>query len=185
MEEQGSKTIAAFDSLFTTNRIQMLKILLPRLHPRQQGGFAIYIKLLELQYAFSFLRLHPDIQLFGDVRPSAGFSQEEGEDTISLLDDLIPFSGPMEQARIQNMKSMIANFKKMKEMMSMIQMMQELFPEGTGGDGNPFDFLSGMAGMPDMAAMADMAALFRTGGEGPADPPHGQETAGGQETNAT
>ena len=68
MEEQGSKTIAAFDSLFTTNKIQMLKILLPRLLPRQQGGFAIYIKLLELQYAFSFLRLHPGMQLFGDVR---------------------------------------------------------------------------------------------------------------------
>ncbi len=43
----------------------------------------------------------------------------------------------------------------------MIQMMQELFPEGAGGDGNPFDLFSGMSGMPDMAAMADMAALFR------------------------
>lgn len=162
MEEQGSKTIAAFDSLFTTNRIQMLKILLPRLLPRQQGGFAIYIKLLELQYAFSFLRLHPDMQLFGDVRqPSSDFYQEDSEGTISLLDELIPFSGPQEQARIQNMKNMLANFKKMQEMMSMIQMMQELFPEGTGGDGNPLDFLSGMSGMPDMSAMADMAAFFQ------------------------
>lgn len=162
MEEQGSKTIAAFDSLFTTNKIQMLKILLPRLLPRQQGGFAIYIKLLELQYAFSFLRLHPGMQLFGDVRQlSADFFQEDSEDTLSLLDDLIPFSGPQEQAKIQNMKNMIANFKRMKEMMSMIQMMQELFPEGAGGDGNPFDLFSGMSGMPDMAAMADMAALFR------------------------
>ena len=158
MEEQGSKTIAAFDSLFTTNKIQMLKILLPRLLPRQQGGFAIYIKLLELQYAFSFLRLHPGMQLFGDVRQlSADFFQEDSEDTLSLLDDLIPFSGPQEQAKIQNMKNMIANFKRMKEMMSMIQMMQELFPEGAGGDGNPFDLFSGMSGMPDMAAMADMA----------------------------
>ena len=156
MEEQGSKTIAAFDSLFTTNKIQMLKILLPRLLPRQQGGFAIYIKLLELQYAFSFLRLHPGIQLFGDVRQlSADFFQEDSEDTLSLLDDLIPFSGPQEQAKIQNMKNMLANFKRMKEMMSMIQMMQELFPEGAGGDGNPFDLFSGMSGMPDMAAMAD------------------------------
>ena len=162
MEEQGSKTIAAFDSLFTTNKIQMLKILLPRLLPRQQGGFAIYIKLLELQYAFSFLRLHPGMQLFGDVRQlSADFFQEDSEDTLSLLDDLIPFSGPQEQAKIQNMKNMIANFKRMKEMMSMIQMLQELFPEGAGGDGNPFDLFSGMSGMPDMAAMADMAALFR------------------------
>ena len=49
MEEQVTKTITAFDSLFTNNKIQMLKILLPRLIPEQQGGFAVYIKLLELQ----------------------------------------------------------------------------------------------------------------------------------------
>ena len=42
MEEQNSNAIAAFDSLFTTNQIQMLKILLPRLAPEHQGGFAVY-----------------------------------------------------------------------------------------------------------------------------------------------
>ena len=83
MEEQGSKTIAAFDSLFTTNKIQMLKILLPRLVPEQQGGFAIYIKLLELRYTFSFLRRHPGMQLFGGrERLSADFFQEDNEDTL-------------------------------------------------------------------------------------------------------
>ena len=41
MEEQTTKTITAFDSLFTTNRIQLLKILLPRLAPRQQSCFAV------------------------------------------------------------------------------------------------------------------------------------------------
>ena len=55
MEDQSSKIIAAFDSLFTTNRIQILKILLPRLAPEHQSGFAVYIKLLELQYTLSFL----------------------------------------------------------------------------------------------------------------------------------
>lgn len=172
MEEQGSKAIAAFDSLFTTNKIQMLKILLPRLVPEQQGGFAIYIKLLELRYTFSFLRRHPGTQLFGGAkRLSADFFQEDNEDTLELLDELLPFSGPEERSKIQNMKNMMANFKKMKEMMDMIQMMQELFPEGMGGDGgNPMDFFSGMSGMnmPDMASMADMASLFQTmngGGE--------------------
>ena len=162
MEDQGSKTITAFDSLFTTNRIQMLKILLPRLIPRQQGGFAIYIKLLELQYTFSFLRLHPGMQLFGDARHlSADFFKEDNEDTLTLLDELLPFSGPQERARIQNMKNMMENFKKMKEMMSMIQMMQELFPEGADGDGSPMDFFSGMSNMPDMSAMADIASFFQ------------------------
>lgn len=33
MEEKGAGLIAAFDSLYTTNRIQMLKVLLTRLPP--------------------------------------------------------------------------------------------------------------------------------------------------------
>lgn len=169
MEEQGSKTITAFDSLFTTNKIQMLKILLPRLIPEQQGGFAIYIKLLELQYTLTFLRRHPGMQLFGNAkRLSANFFQEDNADTMELLDELLPFSGPEERLKIQNMKNMMENFRKMKDMMDMIQMMQELFPEGMGGEGNPMDFftnmsgMQGMSGMPDMSAMADMFSAFQS-----------------------
>lgn len=185
MEEQSTNTIAAFDSLFTTNRIQMLKILLPRLIPGQQGGFAIYIKLLELQYTFSFLRLHPGIQLFGDSRRlNADFFQDDSEDTFALLDELLPFSGPQDRTRIQNMKNMMSNFKKMKEMMSMIQMMQEFFPEGMGGDQNPMDLfygLSGMPNMPDMAAMADMASLFGAMSSGQESPRQEKNEQGNNE----
>ena len=174
MEEQTTKTITAFDSLFTNNRIQMLKILLPRLIPEQQGGFAVYIKLLELQYTLTFLRRHPGKPLFdGAKRLSAGFFQEDNTDTMELLDELLPFSGPEERAKIQNMKNMMENFKKMKEMMDMIQMMQELFPEGMGGDGSPMDFFANMPGMgdmPDLSAMADMASFFQNTQTGPESP---------------
>jgi len=163
MEEQGSKTIAAFDSLFTTNRIQILKILLPRLAPEQQCGFAVYIKLLELQYTLTFLRNRPSARLFGDgKRLSANFFQGDNSDTMELLDELLPFSSPEGRAKIENMKNMLNSMKKMQEMMEMIQMMQELFPEGTGGD-NPMDFftgMSGMSGMPDMSNM-DISSLLQ------------------------
>lgn len=172
MEEQGSRTINAFDALFTNNKIQMLKILLPRLIPEQQGIFAVYIKLMELQYTLSFLRRHPGTLLFGNVkRLSADFFQEDNTGTLELLDELIAFSGPEERQKIQNMKNMMETFRKMKEMMDMIQMMQELFPEGTGGDGNPMDFFSavsgmpGMGDMPDMSAMADMFSAFQSSRE--------------------
>ena len=145
MEEQNSKTITAFDSLFTTNRIQMLKILLPRLAPEQQNGFAVYIKLLELQYTLSFLRRHPGMRLMGGGKQlSADVFQGDNSGTFELLDEMLPFSGPEERSRIENIKSMIANFKKMQEMMEMIQMIQELFPEGMGGD-NPMDMFAGMS----------------------------------------
>ena len=108
MEEQNSNAIAAFDSLFTTNQIQMLKILLPRLAPEHQGGFAVYIKLLELQYAFTFLRRHMGTRLFGNVKQlSADFFQGDNTDTVELLDELLPFSGPKERSRIENMKNIV------------------------------------------------------------------------------
>lgn len=151
MEEQNQNTITAFDALFTTNQIQMLKILLPRLAPEHQSGFAVYIKLLELQYAFTFLRRHTGTRLFGNTKQlSADFFQGDNTDTIALLDELLPFSGPSERSKIENMKNMILNFKKMQEMMEMIKMMQELFPEGMGTDNpfsqdNPMDLFSGMS----------------------------------------
>lgn len=154
MEEQISKAITAFDSLFTNNRIQMLKILLPRLAPEQQSGFAVYIKLLELQYTLSFLRRHPGARLLGNGQQlSANFLQGDNEDTLQLLEELLPFSSPTERSKIENMKNMIANFKKMQDMMEMLQMLQELFPEGMGGD-NPMDFFSGMSDM-------DMSSIFQ------------------------
>jgi len=179
MEEQGSKTIAAFDSRFTTNRIQILKILLPRLAPEQQNGFAVYIKLLELQYTITLLRRPPDSRLSGNGKQlSANFLQGDNSDTLELLDELIPFSGPEGRTKIQNMKNMLINMKKMQEMMEMIQMIQELFPEGTGGD-NPMDFLSGMSGMPDLSnfdtSNLDISSLFQMFGGSP-PPENGTDT---------
>lgn len=122
-----------------------MKILLPRLAPKQQSGFAVYIKLLELQYTLSFLRRHPGMPLMGNARQlSADFFQGDNTETLNLLEEMLPFSGPEERAKIENIKNMIMNFRKMQEMMEMIQMLQELFPEGMGGD-NPMDMFAGMS----------------------------------------
>lgn len=160
MEERAVQTINAFDSYFTTKRIQMLKILFSHLLPGQQGGFAVYIKLLELQHAFSLLHNPPRDDFPGCGKGlSADFFGGDNEDTISLLQELLHFSGPDERKRIENMIQMMENMKKMQEMMEMIQMLQEMFPEGMGdGDGgqSPMDFFSGMMGMPDLSGMPGM-----------------------------
>lgn len=159
MEKQNTdvshrtEAVAAFDSLFTTNRIQMLKILLFRLSPEAQGSFALYIKFLELQYTFSYLQKHPSIPLPGAGRPLSGsLFQGDNSDTIELLDELLPFSGPEERGKIEGMKSMLQNMSKFQEMMEMMQMMQEMFPEGMSAD-NPMSMFSGMSG-------ADMSSVF-------------------------
>lgn len=159
--------IAAFDSLFTTNRIQMLKVLLPRLSPEAQGNFAVYIKFLELQYTVAFLQKHPSISLTGPGKQLVGnLFQGDNTDTIELLDELLPFSGPEERTKIQGMRNMLQNMGKMQEMMEMMQMLQEMFPEGINGIGgmnadNPMEMFSGMAG-------SDMASIFQMFGAGSA-----------------
>lgn len=157
--------IAAFDSLFTTNHIQMLKILLPRLSPEAQGNFAVYIKFLELQYTVSFLQKHPSIPLIGSgLQLSGNLSQGDNADTIELLNELLPFSGPNERAKLEGMRNMLQNMGKMQEMMEMLQMLQEMFPEGMNTD-NPLDMFSNMTGS-DIAG-SDIASFFRMASPGP------------------
>lgn len=159
MEKQNMEAITAFDSLFTTNHIQMLKILLSRLSPKAQGSFALYIKFLELQYTFSFLQRHPSAPLLGSGKQLSGdFFQGDNTDTIALLDELLPFSGPEERSKIEGMKNMLQNMSRLKEMMEMMQMMQEMFPEGMNAD-NPMSMFSEMSG-------ADMSSIFEMFGGG-------------------
>jgi len=157
MEKTETSPVTAFDSLFTTNRIQMLKVLLSLIPPAQQGIFAVYIKFLELQYTFSLLRRHPETRLMNGRQLSPDFFSGDNSDTIALLDELLPYSTQSDRAKIENMKNMLQNMGKIKEMMEMAEMMKEMFPEGfnNGADG-PMDIFSGMAGMSGM----DMSAVF-------------------------
>lgn len=151
MENCSSSVIQAFDSLFTNNKIQMLKILLSHLPPESQGSLAVYIKFMELQHTLTFIKQHPGIRLFGNSsKLTFDFWGGDNEGTVSLLEELLPFSGPEEQNKIKGMINMMQSMKQMREMMEMIQMMQEMFPEGMGsgdGTGSPMDMFSAMSGM--------------------------------------
>lgn len=121
MEENEMGSITAFDSLFTTNRIQMMKILLPYLKADQQGALAVCIKMMELNYTLSFFKNNPHAM---PVR------LPQKSDTSRIWDEILPFCGPAERGKVENMKNMMQNMKQMQEMMETMQMMQEMFPEG-------------------------------------------------------
>ncbi len=121
MEENEMGSIAAFDSLFTTNRIQMMKVLLPYLKTEQQGALAVYIKMMELNYTLSFFRNNPHAM-------PLRFPQKS--DSSRLWDEILPFCNPAERNRVESMKNMMQNMKQMQEMMETMQMMQEMFPDG-------------------------------------------------------
>lgn len=171
MDEKGKDTIAAFDRLLTTNRIQMMKVFLSYLAPEQQGGLAVYIKLSELKYAMEFTRRYPGRPLFREQRTilsvnsllDGSLLEKDQEGVLELLDELLPFSNPKERARIQGLKNLLTSFSRMREMMAMMEMMKELFPEGMGGEGGLGEMFSGMAGaenMTGMPGMGDMASAL-------------------------
>ena len=164
MDEKGKETIAAFDRLLTTNRIQMMKVFLSYLPPEQQSGLAIYIKLSELQYAIQFFRRYPSRPLIVGRQTilslhsllDGSLLTQDQAGVLELLDELMPFSEPQERRQIQNMKNLLTSFSQMREMMAMMDMMKELFPDGMDGEGGLENILSGMAGASDMTGMSGM-----------------------------
>lgn len=162
MEGKDTGSVSAFESLFTTGRMQMLKVIASWLPPSRQAGFAVCIRLMELQYAFSLLRNPPRALSSTAGRLSADFFSGDNTEAMELLDELLPYGSAEEQKRIRDIKNVLQNFARMKEMMSMVEMMKELFPEGFGADGdNPGDILSGLAGASGM----DLSAIFNVMGK--------------------
>lgn len=150
MSDIGQDKVIAFDTLFTTNQIQMLKILMSYFDRPMQKNMAIYIKYMELQYTMTFFQKYPTAGI-------PGLHKESGFDIMKLCSEAMPFCGSEEKAKMENMQNMFQTFENYKGMMEMVQMMKELFPEGQ----NPMDsdFLSGMAGMSGMGGMGGMGGF--------------------------
>lgn len=144
MDDKRIDKAAAFDTLFTSNRIQILKILAYYMDPRFLKGLAVYIKLSELQYTLALFRRHPETSL--GLASSSVNENFAGE----LCSDLMPLCDEAQKASLQQMTQMMDNIHNFQEMMEMVQTMQELFPEG-------FSDLSGMD--PSM-----LSGLFSTAG---------------------
>lgn len=171
MEEKELDKVTAFDTLFTTNHIQMCKVLLSYLPISYQSTLAVYIKLAELNYTLSFLKHHPHAHLsaVSSVRaaqqtPDYSNNNDETKNFSMLIDDISPYLSYAERNRFLQIKNMMQNMKNLQEMMEMVEMMKSLFPDGIGGseaddgtsgnnpNGSPInsDFLSVLSGMSGM-----------------------------------
>lgn len=164
MEEKGQDKIIAFDTLFTTNHIQMLKIFISYLEPPMQKNIAVYIKYLELQYTISFFKQHRFLS-------SASLKTEPSFHFVKLCSEALPYCSPGEKKQLEGIREMMQTFESYKEMMQMVQMMKELFPEGNG-TGAEMDFssiLGMMGGNSDTSQMMEMfqsmSQMFNSGGK--------------------
>ncbi len=168
MDANSSDKVLAFDSLFTTNHIQMLKILLPYLDRSAWSKLAVYIKLLELQYTLTFFQQNPSAQF-----PSSDRDLSSGiGDITGICDEIQPFCSPTEKEKLQKFKNIFKSIENMQEMMQVMEMMRELSPElfspGTTdsdpadktSDSNPLHMFSGPSGMEIMQTMEMLQSIF-------------------------
>lgn len=123
MEAKKNEQIYAFDSLYTTNHIQMLKILLPCLNPPLQKNLALYIKFLELRYTILFLNAHPH------VINGCGFSKERRGQEIPI-DDLLPFLSPKEAENMKQLQKSMDMIKQFSNMQKNLEALKGILPEG-------------------------------------------------------
>ena len=136
MDEKDLDRVSAFDSRFTTNQIQMCKVLMVYLEPPARQMMAVCIKLAELRYTLSLFKRHPFETPFADLsRPKPDIGR--------ICEEVQPFLDPDDQNRLRSFRDTLQNFRNLQDMMEMMQMMKELFPEGSEGGA---DLLSGLAG---------------------------------------
>lgn len=141
MNPKQPDKIAAFDTLYTTNHIQMLKILFPSVRKELRHHLAVYIKYLELQYTLS-LREGSPFSL-----NSCSDEESASVDFNTLCDELSPFCNEKERSYLMQLKNMQNMLKQYRELEAAMSMMKELFPEGMGstdsggsGGGGFFNF---------------------------------------------
>ena len=107
MDDKRIDKAAAFDTLFTSNRIQILKTLAYYIDPHLLKGLAVYIKFLELQYTLALFRKHPETALHSFPLSSDG-SSLAGE----LCSDLMPLCDETQKASLQQVTQMLDNIHK-------------------------------------------------------------------------
>ena len=146
MDEKDLDKVTAFDTLFTTNHIQMCKVLMSYLEPPARQTMAVYIKLAELNYTLSFLKRHPFAAFPAGTSPAK-------PDIGKICEEIQPYLNPSEQNRLKSVMNTMQSFQNLQDMMEMMQMMKELFPEGSGEGGA--DLLSGLAGLSGMGAASE------------------------------
>lgn len=132
MDSNEHNKVIAFDTLFSTNHIQMLKVILPCLDNQTQKTLAVYIKFLELNYTINFYKRNP--------YPLCGCMEKETSPDIGkLCGELLPYCTESEKKQLKQILSLFENMEMYKQMMQTMDAMKDIMPDmGTAGFGNNF-----------------------------------------------
>lgn len=149
--EQDHDAIYAFDTLYTNQQIQMLKLAMPLLPPLYRSFLAVYIRFLELSYT---------IHSAGKLNFS-GSLHERNEDyslDAQALDryfqSIMPYMNETDKAGVQKIKNMFQTMEQFKQMRPILEMMSQN-PGSEQSDDNYMDILKGFLS-EDQLFMFDM-----------------------------
>ena len=154
MDSNEHSKVIAFDTLFCTNHIQMLKVILPYMDNQTQKSMAIYIKFLELNYTISYFKKHP--------YPLCGCVERENQaDIFKMCTELLPFCTENEKKQIEQLRSVFQSMEMYKEMSQTMDMMKDFMPDMASFMNN---FSEGQDFSADGSATGNDGCASSTGG---------------------
>lgn len=118
MDEKEQDNVAAFDMLFTTNQIQIMKALLPCFERPMQKYLAIYIKYQELQYTVTYFKNHP--------YHICSASSDSKADIRKILPTLLPYCNDSQRKKLQQIEQIFSSLETYQEMMEMMEMLKDM-----------------------------------------------------------
>lgn len=148
---QLAEAIVAFDTLYTTNHMQMLKLLSPYLDLESRHKLAIFIKWQELLYTMNITHHYPSSYRRKD------YPGKKELDMAVLLPLLSPYCSEQEKSMLSQFSQMQSMMNTYRDMAQYMPMLQELMGSFSSSEGMPFggftpagDANSGSAAMMDM-----------------------------------
>lgn len=147
MEKNEHDKITAFDTLYTTNHIQMLKVVMPYFDHSMRKKMAVYIKYLEFRYTLSYCNSHP-FELCGCSEETEEFNWNK------LCSEILPFCTGEEKKQIEQISGLFQTMETYKQMSQMMEMMKDMpgmdFPFG--------DLMPGGFTMPGQDSASDQSS---------------------------
>lgn len=155
MEEKETDAVLLFDTLYTTNHLQIMKVLLPYLKEEHQKKIAVYIKLNELIYTIQYTQKH---------RISLSACKNEDKqppDFFHLCNLITPYCTEDEKKMVDQFMNMKSGLEKYQDIMNLMQMLEPLSSFDNGTDrGNLNNLLKNFLTDEQLA----MFEMFQEGG---------------------
>lgn len=156
MEHKESDYVVSFDTLYTNNHIQILKVLLHHLPNEFSGEMAVFIKFMELQHAISHRN-----RTKGQINICSNTKKEI--DVPGLLNDILFYCDESEKTKVKQLADMMQTMQTFEEMKKFTDILPGFNSgaSGEGGEDSPntgFDISSLLQNMltPEQQAMFEM-----------------------------